>query len=50
MIVTLIGNNNLYKLDLQEDSEGDFNKAWKHHYMVNDHHPEYWKNTNNGEI
>lgn len=24
MIVTLIGNNNLYKLDLQEDSEGDY--------------------------
>lgn len=20
-----------------------FDKAWKHHYTVNDHHPEYWK-------
>ena len=30
----------------KKDSEEDFKKAWKHHYMVNDHHPEYWKNTN----
>ena len=29
----------------KEDSEEDFKKAWKHHYTVNDHHPEYWKNT-----
>lgn len=30
----------------KEDSEEDFKKALNHHYMVNDHHPEYWKNTN----
>lgn len=29
----------------KEDSEEDFKKALNHHYMVNDHHPEYWKNT-----
>ena len=39
-------------LELQEDEEAqrkadkDFEAAWKHHYMNNDHHPEYWKYIN----
>lgn len=25
-----------------EDCEEEFEEAWEHHYMCNDHHPEYW--------
>ena len=24
------------------DNDFEFNKAWKHHYMHNEHHPEFW--------
>ena len=26
----------------KEENQDDFELAWKHHYMVNDHHPEHW--------
>ena len=26
----------------KDDSEKDFEEAWKHHYENNPHHPEYW--------
>ena len=26
----------------KKSAEEDFNNAWKHHYEVNDHHPEHW--------
>ena len=26
----------------KEESKEDFEKAWKHHYTVNDHHPEHY--------
>lgn len=28
--------------DEKNDAEDDFSEAWKHHYTVNDHHPEHW--------
>ena len=28
--------------DLQNKAYEDYQNAWKHHYMNNDHHPEYW--------
>ena len=27
----------------EEKNKELFDKAWEHHYTVNDHHPEYWK-------
>ena len=30
----------------KEDSKEDFENAWKHHYTVNPHHPEYWLKNN----
>ena len=31
-----------YPIEGEERNENEFNKAWEHHYMNNDHHPEYW--------
>ena len=33
-----------YPINEQEknDAEQDYQDAWKHHYTVNDHHPEHW--------
>ncbi|EQB4340390.1 DUF5662 family protein [Clostridium botulinum] len=30
------------KIETKEDVRKDFDKAWKHHYLKNKHHPEHW--------
>ena len=31
-----------YPIEGEEDNEEAYEEAWKHHYTVNDHHPEHW--------
>lgn len=31
-----------YPCSFEHRNEELFNKAWEHHYMYNQHHPEYW--------
>lgn len=38
-----------YTTENEIKDEEAFNEAWKHHYSVNDHHPEHWIN-DKGEI
>ena len=35
-----------YPMDGEEQNEEAFEEAWKHHYTVNDHHPEHWADIN----
>lgn len=32
--------------DTSKETEAAFNRAWQHHYSVNDHHPEFWDGAN----
>lgn len=31
-----------YPCSYETKNEESFNEAWKHHYTINKHHPEYW--------
>ena len=39
---------NFYPINDEEkkNNEYDFERAWRHHYLNNPHHPDYWQETN----
>ena len=39
--------NYFYPCSDETKDKESFNKAWKHHYTNNPHHPEYWKDEEN---
>lgn len=39
-----------YPCSDEDPNEEIFNNGWKHHYTINDHHPEYWVDEVTGDI